>query len=190
MSISWIVIVAFFGFAGLIWVVYDQLVTLDSHCERATADIEAQLKRRHALLPKLLETMRAFSQQERQAVGQAVEIVAKARAAALRAASPQAQLLAETTLGDSVRTLLTIAESYSELRVSQGFCELRSEIADVEHKLAASRRYLNEAVSEYNATLRQFPANLLACKLRLARRSFYDIGAERALADETAALRA
>lgn len=63
---------------------------------------------------------------------------------------------------------------------------MRTEIADAEHELAASRRYLNEAVSEYNETLRQFPPNLLACKLDLALRSFYDIGV---MAEETAALR-
>lgn len=76
MPVSWIVVVAFIGFGGLFWVAYNQLVTLDWRCERATADVDAQLKRRHALLLKLLDAMRAFSQQERQAVGQAVEIVA------------------------------------------------------------------------------------------------------------------
>jgi LemA protein len=167
------------------WMTYNRLMSLDSRCEQAMADIDVQLKQRHALLPNLLETVRAFTAHERDAI----EMVATARAAAIRATTPQAQLLAETALGEGVRQLLTIAENYPDLKASQHFRELRVEIADVENKLAAARRYLNATVNEYNATLRQFPANLLAGQFRLSRRPFYDIGVERVLLDDAPALK-
>ncbi|QGM96474.1 LemA family protein [Methylocystis parvus] len=185
MSFFWILATCLGAVAALCWMTYNRLMALDSRCEQAMADIDVQLKQRHALLPNLLETVRAFTQHERDAI----EVVAKARAAAVRATTPQAQLLAETALGDGIRQLLTIAESYPDLKASQHFRELRIEIADVENKLAASRRYLNATVNEFNATLRQFPANVLAGQFHLARRPFYDIGVERVLLDDAPVLK-
>lgn len=185
MSASWILLILLLAPIVLVWRTYNRLMALDSRCEQADADIDVQLKQRHALLPNLLEMVRGFTQHEREAI----DAVTQARAAAVRAASPQARLLAEATLGQGVQQLLTIAESYPELQASEHFRELRMEIADTENKLAASRRYLNAAVNEYNATLRQFPANLLAGPLRLMRRSFYDIGVERVLLDDAPVLK-
>jgi LemA protein len=182
----WVILAAVLGvIAMLTWQAYNRVIALDSRCEQAAADIDVQIKHRHGLLPNLLEMVRGFTQHERDAI----ENVTKARAAAVGAASPQARLLAETTLGVGMQQLLTIAESYPELQASSHFRELRIEIADTENKLSAARRYLNAAVNEYNATLRQFPANLLARPLRLARRSFYDIGVERVLLDDAPVLK-
>lgn len=171
--------------AILIWQIYNRVIALDSRCEQAAADIDVQIKHRHGLLPNLLEMVKGFAQHERDAI----EKVTQARAAAVRAASPQARLLAETTLGAGVQQLLTIAETYPDIKASQHFRELRLEIADTENKLSAARRYLNATVNEYNATLRQFPVNILAGRLRLARREFYDIGVERVLLDDAPVLK-
>lgn len=176
----WCIAGVFAFAAALLWMSYNRLMALDARCEQAMADIDVQLKQRHAVLPNLVETVRAFTSHERDAI----EVVAKARNAAMAAATPQAQLLAETTLGEGIRQLITIAENYPELKASQHFRELRIEISDIENKLAAARRYLNAAVSEFNATLRQFPANLLAARFRLCPRAFYDIGVERVLLDD------
>ena len=185
MSIYWVLLASVAVVGLLCWQTYNRLIMLDSRCEQAFADIDVQIKHRHALLPNLLETVKGFVKHEHDAIAN----VTQARAASIRAASPQARLLAETTLGAGMQQLLTIAESYPELQASQHFRELRVEIADTENKLAAARRYLNAAVNEYNATLRQFPANFIAKPARLAKRAFYDIGVERVLLDDAPALK-
>jgi LemA protein len=178
--LCWVLTGFFASAAALLWTCYNRLMRLDLRCEQAMADIDVQLKQRHALLPNLFETVRAFTSHERDAI----EVVAKARNAAMVATTPQAQLLAETSLGEGIRQLITIAENYPELKASQHFRELRIEIADIENKLAAARRYLNATVSEFNATRRQFPGNLVARHIRLYQRQFYDIGVERVLLDD------
>lgn len=185
MSPFWIVCLVAAVAAFFVRGLYNRLMTLDTRCEQAFADIDVQLKQRHALLPNLLEMVRGFVQHERDAI----ETVSKARAAVFQAATPQARFLAETTLGAGMQTLLTIAEKYPELQASSHFRDLRMEIADAENKIAAARRYLNATVQEYNATLRQFPANLIAGWLRLMRRPFYDIGVERVLLDDAPVLK-
>lgn len=185
MSPFWIACLVVAIAALFMWQLYNRLMMLDSRCEQAFADIDVQLKQRHALLPNLLEMVKGFVQHERDAI----ETVAKARTAVFQAATPQARFLAETTLGAGMQTLLTIAEKYPDLQASGHFRELRIEIADAENKIAAARRYLNAAVNEYNATLRQFPANLMAGPLRLMRRPFYDIGVERVLLDDAPMLK-
>lgn len=159
------------------------LAALDARCDAAAAEIDATTARRHALLPALVGLVRAFAPQERAAV----DAIAKAHAAVLRATSPQAQLFAETRLGDAVRRLMAVAESCPQLQASQHFRDLRTEIVDSERKIAAARHDLGVAVDAYNAGLRRFPAKFLAGKRRLARRAFYDIGVDRALLDEARA---
>ncbi|HKG81696.1 MAG TPA: LemA family protein [Beijerinckiaceae bacterium] len=180
MELLWIVGLAAAGIGGGTWYSHNRLVALDSRCERALADIDVQLKHRHSLLPNLFETVKAFTAHERGTI----EAVVTARAAALRATSPEAQLQAEAALGHGIAQLFTIAENYPELQASEHFRDLRRELADTENKLAATRRFLNAAVNEYNSTLRQFPANVIAGAARLHKRAFYDIGIERVLIDD------
>ena len=174
------------AFGASLWWTTNRLAALDSRCERAMADIDVQLKQRHEMLPNLLSTVRAFAAHERDAL----DMVTRARAGAMSAARGDAQLRAEATLTTQLSQLMTIVESYPELQASQHFQALRMEIAGAENKIAASRRYLNATVDEYNATLRQFPANVLSKLLpRHHPRSFYDIGVERVLLDEAPSLK-
>jgi LemA protein len=179
-------ILALAAVVGILWATANRLAALDSRCDRAVADIDVQLKHRHGLLPNLLESVRAFAAHELAAI----EMVTRARSEALGAGTAEARMRAETALSAQVAQLVSVAEAYPELRTSLHFLAMRDEIAGTENKIAASRRYLNAAVGEYNATLGQFPANLLA---RLSngyrRRPFYDIGIERALLDDAPALK-
>jgi LemA protein len=171
---------------GILWFTVNRLAALDSRCDRAVADIDVQLKHRHGLLPNLLESVRAFATHELAAI----EMVTRARSEALGASSGEARMRAEAVLSAQVAQLVGVAEAYPELRASVHFQGLRDEVAGAENKIAASRRYLNAAVDEYNATLRQFPASLLARVFNnYRRRSFYDIGIERALLDDAPALK-
>ena len=115
--------------------------------------------------------------------------VAKARAGALRATGPEMRLEAETQVGQSITSLLTVAERYPDLQASTHFRDLRRDLTDAENRITASRRFYNLAVDEFNATLRQFPGNLIGAAGRLARRKQYDLGVERILLDEPVPIR-
>jgi LemA protein len=153
-----------------------RLIALDARCEAAAAAVETELSRLHALLPPLVGLMRAFAPQEREAT----EAVARAHAAAQRATSPQARLLAETRLADGVHALIARAESVPAIRNITDFNALRAEMAEAERRLAAARGKLAAATETYNRALGHFPGTLFALRLRLAPRAFYDIGEEMA----------
>ncbi len=159
-----------------------RLMALDAHCEAAAEEAEAELARLHALTPPLVGLMRAFAPQERVVI----DAVAIAHAAAQRAPSPQARLLAETRLADAVHRLITRAEGVGQIKSLQDFNALRQEMGDAERRLAAARRRLSAATEAYNRALGRFPENVFAMRLRLAPRVFYDIGVEQ-MAGEGAA---
>lgn len=164
--------------------VYNRLVALDTRCDTAFADIDVQLKHRHNLIPQLVQTVKSFAGQEKSIL----DGVVAARGKALSARSQDEQLAAEWSLGRAITQFMSVVESYPELQSSQHFNELRREISDVENKISAARRFLNLAVDEYNATLRQFPGNVIARSFGMARRRGFDLGIERMLIDEPAPL--
>jgi LemA protein len=172
--------------AGLLaWTSYNRLMALDERCNTAFADVDVQLKHRHNIIPGIVETVRAFAGQELTVLTE----VTRARAAALRATGPEMRLDAETQVGQTLNSLLTVVERYPELQSSGHFRDLRQELADAEHRITAARRYYNLAVDEFNATLRQFPGNLIGARARLSRRKAFDLGVERVLIDEPMAIR-
>lgn len=183
---SWIIALGFAGAAAYVGHAYQRLMKLDARCDQAAAAIDAQFMRRHALLIELIKAVRAFTPHDREAI----ETVVRARAAALRAPTPQARLLAETTLSDGLRRLLMVAEKSEFLRRSDEFGAFVGELSETERAVARARAELSAAVRSYNSALRQFPFDMLANRLRIARRSFYDIGAEYALFDEAGAAKA
>jgi LemA protein len=164
---------------------YNRIVKLDTLCERAGSDIDVQLKQRHSLIPNLVETVKGFASHERGII----DAVTAARGRALGAASGGARMKAEAALTDRIGDLMTVVESYPDIRADGHFRDLRSEIADSENKIACARRYHNATIAEYNATLRQFPANVVAAKLHLARRAHYDLGLERVFVEDAPVLK-
>ena len=167
------------------WSSYNRLVALDERCDTAFADIDVQLKHRHNLIPGLIETVRGFAGHEHTILTE----VTQARASALRASGPEMRLEAEAQVGQSLNTLLTVVERYPEIQASSHFRELRMELTDAENRITAARRFYNLAVDEFNATLRQFPGNLIGAAGRLGRRRPFDLGIERVLLDEPVAIR-
>jgi LemA protein len=151
-----------------------RLLALDAKCEAAAAEVEAELARLHDLTPPLVGLMRAFAPREREAI----DAVAKAHAAAQRAPSPQARLLAETRLSDAVHRLMSQAEAVEQIKSLQDFSALRQEMAKAERRLVVARRRLSALTDAYNRALGRFPESLFAMRLRLAPRVFYDIGVE------------
>lgn len=164
---------------------WNRLMALDARCDTAFADVDVQLKHRHNVLPNLVETVRAFAAHERGAI---IEVT-RARASALQASGPGMRLEAETQLGQSIHSLMSVAERYPDLAASAHFRELRGELLDAENRITAARRFHNLAIAEFNATLRQFPGSLIAPFARLSAKKPFDLGLDRVLMDEPATIR-
>ncbi len=156
--------------------IYNSLVALRQRTNQAFADIDVQLKQRHDLVPNLVETVKGYASHERGTL----EAVIAARNAATTAAGIQGQAAAEGVLTAALGKLIALAEAYPDLKANQNFQQLQSELSDIENKIAAARRFFNNAVNEYNTGIQQFPASLLAGAFGFVERQFFDVGEERA----------
>jgi len=178
---SWI-IVAVVAVLILLWIVriYNGLVAMRQRVNQAFADIDVQLKQRRDLIPNLVETVKGYAGHERGTL----EAVVQARNAALAARGPEAQVAAENMLTGALRQLFALAEAYPDLKAAANFQQLQAELGDIENKLAASRRFFNNAVQEYNTGIEQFPAALFAASFGFHPRTFFDVGEERAALEQ------
>ena len=161
----------------VLWIVmiYNQLVAMRQRVGQAFADVDVQLKLRHDLIPNLVETVKGYAAHERGTL----EEVVKARNAAMTAQGPAQQAAAENMLSGALRQLFALSEAYPDLKANQNFQQLQAELSDIENKIAASRRFFNNAVQEYNTGIEQFPAALLAGPLGFQRREFFDVAEAR-----------
>jgi LemA protein len=150
---------------------YNRLVNLRQVVNQAWSDITVQLKQRHDLIPNLVETVKGYAAHERGTL----DAVVQARNAAVAASGPQAQAAAENMLTGALRQLFALAEAYPDLKASQNFMQLQADLADVENKIAASRRFFNNSVQEYNTAIEQFPAVLIAGQFGFTHRDFFDL---------------
>ena len=144
--------------------VYNGLVSMRQRVNAAFADIDVQLRQRHDLVPNLVETVKGYAEHER---GTLDEVV-KARNAAVSAQGPAQQAAAENMLSGALRQLFALSEAYPNLKANENFQQLQAELTDLENKIAASRRYFNNAVQEYNAGIQRFPAALFAASFGFA----------------------
>ena len=174
------VILGIIGLAVL-WLIagYNGLVTLRQRCKQAFSDIDVQLKQRHDLVPNLIETVKGYAKHERDTL----ENVIKWRNAAASASGPAAQAAAESQLTAGIRQIVALAEAYPDLKANTNFLSLQSELSDVENKLAAARRFFNNAVAEFNAARLSFPAVLFAGAFGFNARTLFDLGDQRATLD-------
>ena len=156
--------------------IYNGLVTSRNSYKNAFAQIDVQLTRRHDLIPNLVETAKGYLAHERGTL----EAVVQARNAAIAAQSGgvPAQAAAENVLTGALRQLFALSEAYPDLKASQNFQQLQAQLSDIENKIAAARRFFNNAVQEYNTGIQQFPAVLLAGSLGFAPKDFFDVGVE------------
>ena len=137
---------------------YNGLVTLSQAWKRAFADIDVQLRQRHDLIPNLVETVKGYAAHE----AGVFTAVTQARANAMRATTVGEKSAAENALSGALGNLFAVAENYPQLKANQNFQQLQDELSDLENKIAAARRFLNNAVAEYNAAIQRFPAVLFA----------------------------
>jgi LemA protein len=167
----------------VIWAIsiYNGLVAMRQRTNQAFADIDVQLKQRHDLIPNLVETVKGYAAHERGTL----EAVVNARNAAMAAPGVEQKVAAENMLSGALRQLFALSESYPDLKASQNFQQLQSELSDIENKLAASRRFFNNAVQEFNTGIQQFPAALFAGIFGFSQRQFFDLGEGRAQIEQT-----
>jgi len=159
---------------------YNRLVAQRNQVQAAGAQIDVQLKRRHDLIPNLVETVKGYAAHERGTL----EAVIAARNSAVAAHGVEAQAAAEGALSQALGKLFALSEAYPDLKANQGFQQLQGEISDIENKIAAARRFFNNAVSEYNTGVQQFPAVVFAGMFGFSPRTFFDVGPENRAAVE------
>jgi LemA protein len=139
-------------------ITYNRLVSLRQGWKQAFADIDVQLRQRHDLIPNLVETVKGYAAHE----SGVFEKVTEARAGAMRATTVAEKGAAESALSGAIGNLMAVAENYPQLKANENFRQLQDELTDIENKIAAARRFLNNAVAEYNGAIQQFPAVLFA----------------------------
>ena len=149
-----VVVVLVIGAIGI----YNNLVKLRNNRENAFANIDVQLKQRHDLIPQLVATVKGYAQHEKELL----ERVTQARAAAMGATTINDKIQAENALSSALAGLKVSVEAYPELKANQNFLQLQTEIADIENKIAATRRYFNTATRELNNSVQTFPSNIFA----------------------------
>lgn len=152
---------------------YNRLVALDQAADQAFADIDVQLKQRQDLIPNLVETVRGYATHERGTL----DAVTQARAAAAGATSVDDRVQAENMLTGALGRLFAVSEAYPDLKANTNFQQLQMDLSDIENKLAAARRFFNNAVAEFNAVRRQFPTVLFAGLFGFGSdKPFFDVG--------------
>lgn len=152
-------------------VIYNRIVALSQRTEQAFADVDVQLKQRHDLIPNLVETVKGYASHEKETL----DAVITARSAAQSASGPAAQGAAEGMLGAALGKLFALAEAYPDLKANTNFLELQRELSDVENKIAAARRFFNNAVQEFNTAIQQIPGNFVAPLGSFTKKEYFEI---------------
>jgi LemA protein len=158
--------------------IYNRIVALRQRRKNAFSDVEVQLRLRYDLVPNLVETVKGYAGHEKTVL----ETVTAARASAMRGGSVGDRVKAEQALGGAMMNLMAVAEQYPQLKADANFRQLQADLADVENKIAAARRFFNNATSEFNTTVTQFPAVLVAKMMGFKEEIFFELDAAEALA--------
>lgn len=167
----WIVLGVVAVIAIFIIAIYNRLVALKQKRNNAFSDIDVQLKLRHDLVPNLVETVKGYAAHEEGLF----KSVTEARATAMKGGSVGERAEAESVLGAAMMNLMAVAENYPDLKANQNFQQLQNELSDIENKIAAARRFFNNATSELNTSVQQFPAVLFAGMFGFKEEEFFEL---------------
>jgi LemA protein len=163
-----IVLIGFFLVA-----MYNSLVQLRVRSDSAWSDIDVQLKRRHDLIPNLVETVKGYAAHEKGTF----ENIAKYRSMAMQATGPVDKAAAENQLTGALKSLFAVAENYPQLQASQQFTQLQSSLSETEDAIQNSRRYYNAVVRDLNTKIQTFPTNILAGMFGFQQKQFFEAAA-------------
>lgn len=152
---------------------YNGLVQLKIRADSAWSDIDVQLKRRHDLIPNLVETVKGYATHEKGTF----EDIAKYRSMAMQATTPADRAQAEGQLTMALKSLFAVAEAYPQLRANENFMSLQNSLSQIESDIQNSRRYYNAVVRDYNTRIQSFPANMIAGSMGFQPRQFFELEA-------------
>ena len=170
---AWIILAVVVAIIIFVIALYNGLVQLKVRADASWSDIDVQLKRRHDLIPNLVETVKGYAAHEKGTF----ENIAKARSAAMSATAPADRAQAEGQLTMALKSLFAVAEAYPQLKANEGFNSLQTSLAQIESDIQNSRRYYNAVVRDYNTRIATFPANLIAGSLGFTPRQFFELDA-------------
>ena len=172
-ALTLLVIVVGVGFLMLLWGVgiYNGLVRLRNEVKNAWAQIDVQLKRRHDLIPNLVETVKGYAGHEKGTL----EAVVAARSQAVGAQGVANQARAEGELSQTLGRLMLLVESYPDLKANQNFLALQEELTSTENKIGFSRQFYNDTVMKYNTRIQSFPPNVLAGMFGFGESEFFEL---------------
>ncbi len=151
---------------------YNVLVRLRQHCRESWSGIDTELRRRYDLIGNLVETVKGYATHEREVL----EAVTEARSRALASeGSPKSQAADENALVGTLKTLLAVSESYPELKASENFLALQTELANTEDRIQAARRFYNANVRDINTRVEVFPSNIIAGMFHFSQQEYFEI---------------
>src|SRR5712664_5006474 len=168
MGLAVLAVVVLLGF--FLVAMYNSLVQLRVRTDNAWSDIDVQLKRRHDLIPNLVETVKGYATHEKGTF----ENIAKFRSMAMQASTPADKAAAENQLTGALKSLFAVAENYPELKASEEFTQLQASLSQTEDTIQNSRRYYNAVVRDLNTKIQSFPTNILAGMFGFTQRQFFE----------------
>ncbi len=168
-----IVIIAFLGLFSIS--IYNSLVKLRNRVKNAWSQIDVQLKRRHDLIPNLIETVKGYMTHERDTL----ENITKARSQAVAAEGVGDKAKAEGELTSALGKFNLVVENYPDLKANQNFLSLQEELTSTENKISFSRQNYNDQVLFYNNKIQMFPSNILAGMFKFTEEEFFEIEDEK-----------
>jgi LemA protein len=171
MLVALISVAVLVAIAPAIVVLYNRLVRLRNRAENAWAQVDVQLRRRYDLIPNLVETVKGYAAHERGTF----EEVTRARTAAQQAGTVEEQAEAENVLTAAIGRLFAVAEDYPELRASENFRQLQSQLEETEGKIAVARQIYNDAVLSYDNALETVPTNVIASLFTFEPKAYFEI---------------
>jgi LemA protein len=172
MTIVLIVVVALIAIAVLYFIVKrNSIIASRNRVEESWSGIDVQLKRRHDLVPNLVETVKGYATHERETF----ERTTQARAAAMSAQSVEDTAKAEQQLTQALADLRAVAENYPNLRATENFQQLSRNLSELEDEIQAARRIYNSNVQSYNTEIEQFPGSIVANQGNFTAREFFEI---------------
>ncbi|MDE0243165.1 MAG: LemA family protein [Candidatus Kaiserbacteria bacterium] len=168
------VIIVIFALGAVLAFLYNSLVRARNRKDEAWSDISVQLKRRHDLIPNLVNTVKGYAAHEKETF----ERVTSLRAKALEANGVQDAGATENMLTDALKSIFAVAENYPDLKASASFVEMQKELSDTENKIQASRRFYNATVQDFNSAIQTFPKNSIAALFRFTPAEFFELSAD------------
>lgn len=171
MAAVWIIVAIVVVVILIIAGYFNRLVSLKNRSEEAWSDIDVQLKRRHDLIPNLVETVKGYAKHEKGIF----EEVTKARAEAISSKGMAEKAKAENQITEALKSVFAVAENYPNLKANENFVELQREITDTEDKVQAARRFYNANVRDLNIAIESFPSNVIANMFHYQKKELFEL---------------